>query len=554
MPNRFFTQRPFTQPWPKHPLAAQLSLALGAGLAMGVAAAPLNWWPLAWVSLMPLWVLVLPTPTSETDGPLNAVFSGKRIKRRRLLAALVWGLGYYGLTLSWIIDLHPLTWLGVPWLASVAIALFCWVFITLWGVACVVIWAILVQTLLGGPQGRSLTGSTLPSPYSMGCRVLVSTAIWCSLEWLRNQTPLDWAPLAFTQSPGNLAVLHLGQLSGPWLISAGIVAVNGLLAEMWMAQRRPQWAVATLVGLGLAMHGIGLGLLHQPLPQPMNQALTIGIVQGNIPTRIKLSPNGIRQGIQGYLEGYNQLTQSNLTGTQVDGVLTPEGALPFIWNPATNPLLRAVEARRVPLWLGTFVADTPQRLTQSLLSLGADGAVVGRYSKVKLVPLGEYIPFAEVVGRLINRLSPVSASLQPGRADQVFETPFGRAIAAICYESAFPGLFRGQTRAGGQWIITASNLDPYSQVLMSQHQAQDLMRAIETSRWAVRATNTGYSGVIDPHGKIIWRSQPKRYQTHAETIYRRSSQTLYVRWGNWSLPLLLLAGSIMLLVERARLL
>jgi apolipoprotein N-acyltransferase len=79
---------------------------------------------------------------------------------------------------------------------------------------------------------------------------------------------------------------------------------------------------------------------------------------------------------------------------------------------------------------------------------------------------------------------------------------------------------------------------------MAQHQAQDLMRAIETDRWAVRATNTGYSGIINPHGKIIWRSQAKTYEVHADTIYRRQNQTPYVRWGDWLTPLLVgIAGT-----------
>jgi apolipoprotein N-acyltransferase len=84
---------------------------------------------------------------------------------------------------------------------------------------------------------------------------------------------------------------------------------------------------------------------------------------------------------------------------------------------------------------------------------------------------------------------------------------------------------------------------------MAQHQAQDLMRAIETDRWAVRATNTGYSGIIDPHGQILWRSQSHTYETYAATIYRRQTQTLYVRWGDWFAPLLLGLAAIVVVVS-----
>jgi apolipoprotein N-acyltransferase len=235
----------------------------------------------------------------------------------------------------------------------------------------------------------------------------------------------------------------------------------------------------------------------------------------------------------------------------VQAVLTPEGALPVYWEGERNPFRDAVLRKGVAAWLGIFVRQDRQ-ITQSLLSIAGNGEVVGQFNKIKLVPLGEYIPFREVLGGLISRLSPIEASMVPGTATQRFETPFGRAITSICYESAFPELFRAQAAEGGQFILTASNLDPYSEVLMAQHQAQDLMRAIETDRWAVRATNTGYSGMIDPHGRILWRSQPHTYQTHAETIYRRQTQTLYVRWGDWLTPTLLGLAALVLVFPSGR--
>ena len=59
----------------------------------------------------------------------------------------------------------------------------------------------------------------------------------------------------------------------------------------------------------------------------------------------------------------------------------------------------------------------------------------------------------------------------------------------------------------------------------TQHHAHDVMRAIETDRWAARATNTGYSAIVDPHGHTLWISEIDRYAIHAGTIYRRQNQT-----------------------------
>ena len=527
MPNARFSLLPMpTLPWGKQPLLPLVIFS--SGILMGLATAPLNLYPLAWIALVPLWVLLFGR--------------GKASGRSHLLLAGLWGMGYHGFALSWILGLHPLTWMGVPWLASVGIAGFCWLFITGWGAALVILWAGLMarvdRWLLANPR--------LPL-----YRVLIGTALWCGLEGLWSLGALYWTALSYTQSPGNLAILHLGQISGPGMVSAAIVAVNGCFAEACLAYQRreglqsfrPAGLLSLGMGLLVSLHLLGATLAQQPLNDQANLALPVGIIQGNVPTRIKLSPQGIRQAVNGYTQGYERLVDQGM-----QAVLTPEGALPFLWQEeqwGQHPFAQVVVARGVVAWLGTFVSQQEQ-ITQSLLTLTSEGRSFSRYNKIKLVPLGEYIPFQAWIGGLIDRLSPIKADMVPGSSDQRFDTPFGRAIASICYESAFPELFRAQAADGGQFILTASNLDPYSEVLMAQHQAQDLMRAIETDRWAVRATNTGYSGMIDPHGQIRWRSQPHTYAIHGDTIYRRQTQTPYVRWGDWLTPLLLLLSLLIL--------
>jgi apolipoprotein N-acyltransferase len=37
----------------------------------------------------------------------------------------------------------------------------------------------------------------------------------------------------------------------------------------------------------------------------------------------------------------------------------------------------------------------------------------------------------------------------------------------------------------------------------------------------------------------LWISGHNTYEIHAATIYRRQAQTLYVRWGDWLTPFLL---------------
>ncbi|MEM8832853.1 MAG: apolipoprotein N-acyltransferase, partial [Cyanobacteria bacterium P01_G01_bin.19] len=237
----------------------------------------------------------------------------------------------------------------------------------------------------------------------------------------------------------------------------------------------------------------------------------------------------------------------------VDVVLTPETALPFYWSDILDgsSFYQAVITAKVPAWVGANGRDGSS-YTNSIFTLTGSGETYSRYDKYKLVPLGEYIPFESILGQLVDRLSPLEAHLAAGKSNQIFDTPFGRAIIAICYESAFPQHFLRQTQAGGEFIITASNDAHYSKTMPTQHHAHDVMRSIETDRWAARATNTGYSAIVDPHGNTLWISEIDKYAIHANTIYRRQNKTLYVRWGDWLTPGLLLLSAILIVLKLRR--
>lgn len=498
----------------------KLIIALISGILMGCTVAPVGAWFLAWIALAPLWVLIV-TSKQKKQFPLFPL-------------GIAWGMGYHGVAISWITGIHPMTWLGVPWWPSLAIALVCWAFISLWGGLFVSLWAIcLVRLFRQNPV----------------LRVLIGTAIWCALEALWSASPLWWSTLAYTQSPQNLIILHLGQISGTTTITALIVAVNGLIAEGWINIQNSSATSAPVrfvnqnfllaTGLLITSHIIGFVLYIQPITKPPQAAVKVGIIQGNIPNKVLLNPGGFRRVIDTYTNGYITLADQG-----VDAVLTPEGALPiFQRDLMESPFISAVKEKGVVAWLGAF-GERGKSYAISLFTINSQGEIVSRYDKAKLVPLGEYIPFEEILGGLIERLSPLEAHQVPGPANQLVDTPFGRVIVGICYESAFGEQFRRQAAAGGQFILSSSNDAHYTAAMASQHHAQDIMRAIETDRWAVRATNTGYSGFVDPHGKTLWISGYNTYETHAETIYRRQTQTLYVRWGDWLTPLLFVAAGL----------
>jgi apolipoprotein N-acyltransferase len=584
-----------------------LIIALSSGILMGCTTAPINAWPLAWIALSPLWILLVKNRKSLPRNPSkNALSSLFFLPSSFWFLTLLWGIGYHGLALSWIRGIHPMTWLGVPWLPSLGITIFCWSAIALWGTLLVVIWGYLFLLFSPPLLPREKLDNSSPYPgagtgaqpllpnhstngqrqknslFSAIIRVLIGTALWCLLESIWSSSVLWWTSLSYTQSPHNLVILHLAQLSGPNTITATIVAVNGLIAESFIGGRRkrgegrgkkeegrgkkeegnfpsPQSPVPFFAEISkneegklipdfrllsvafclcLLLHLIGLSLYSRPLDDRADKSLKIGVIQGNIPNEIKFDSRGWRQALEGYTQGYEKLVSQG-----VDAVLIPETALPFIW---TNEYERqnlsfyqAILDKQVMSFVGGF-GQRDRALTNSLFAINGAGNIISHYDKIKLVPLGEYIPFEEWLGRLINRLSPLDSHLVGGDFNQIFETPWGRAIVGICYDSAFTELFRNQAAKGGLFILTASNDAHYTTSMMVQHHSQDIIRAIETDRWEVRATNTGLSAFVNPHGETLWISQKKHYEVEANTIYRRDTKTLYVRYGDWLTSVLLL--------------
>jgi apolipoprotein N-acyltransferase len=490
-------------------------IAIALGLLMGLTVAPSPLWWLAWVALCPLWVLGVRT---------------SNLKQAAIIGGC-WGLGYYGTVLSWLLGLHPLTWLGIPWMASLAIALLSWSISTLWCACVPLLWTVCFRAA---------------SPYlRVGTRLILGATLWCALEGLWSQSPLWWPDIANSQSPHNLAIAHLGQLSGLTTLTFALVLVNGALAEAILTRQKKLLGLAVL--LGLMLHSLGWGIMQSESTASLDNSLSIGLIQGNIPTRLKLSPTGVEKSVAVYEQAYRDLSAQG-----VDAVLLPEGALPFLWGRSPvydRRILNAIEATQVPLWAGTFI-PTQKSYTQSLIALTHQGTITGRYNKVKLVPLGEYLPFSELLKGVLKRLSPIQMGMLAGGTHQTFETSLGKAIAGICYDSAFPELFRAQTLAGGQFILSIANNDPFNDRMLAQHHALDVLRAVESDRWLVRATNTGFSAVISPQGQTLWKSLSHTQATHIAQIERRTTQSLYVKYGNWLLPALILMSLSLSLADR----
>ncbi len=472
----------------------------GGSVVLGLAAPPFNVWPLAWISLIGLWLYTLDVT------PRKGFFLGWLL-----------GIGYNLILLQWILGIHPLEWMGIPWWPSLGITLLSWTGTSAFEGLTIGFWA----------MGMAIVSKRCPPPL----RVIFGVGLWLGIHWFWHQGELafPWADLAVTQT-SNLWALQGVNLSGAAGLTGLVVAVNGLCAESIRAKTWRYLGTATVL-LGL---WCSYGLWRLSVFQETASPLALGVVQGNITQQRKWAPGSLDGIIRTYTEGYVALSRKG-----VAAVITPETAIPVDWDRVLSSSLgKALIREKTPLLLGAFDQRQGQ-VSNTLFAVDGKGVVQGTYDKDHLVPLGERIPYKPILGLILQRLSPLKGEYTDGSSNQTFNSPLGRIAAGICYDSVFGSGFRTQVAKGARWIVMITNDAWFGPAMPIQHHGHEVLRAVETDRWLVRASNTGTSGSIDPTGKTGILTQRDQYRAFTATIHPRDSLTLYVEWGDWVTPLLM---------------
>src|SRR5207237_1571464 len=119
--------------------------------------------------------------------------------------------------------------------------------------------------------------------------------------------------------------------------------------------------------------------------------------------------------------------------------------------------------------------------------------------------------------------------------DQPALLPVGGHLisTSICYEIVYPGLVRQFVTGGSELLTTITNDAWFGRTSAPyQHFAQASMRAIEEGRYLVRAANTGVSGIVDPYGLVLERTDIfSQGMLVGEARFLQVS-TPYARWGD----------------------
>ena len=387
---------------------------------------------------------------------------------------------------------------------------------------------------------------------------------WVAVELARARiTGLPWDLLGIAQV-GNPLLTRLAPFTGAYGLSFVIAAVNALfLVRIRIRERRYTRVLLTVAGVVIiVLYVLGLRLIPTPAATPTTAAATL--VQENI--EVGAANTGPQPTTQQYLDAFSSLSRNpppyyllgipELPGTKSVYLIRRRSpaALPvptnlIVWPESPAPFqdldpqfLSSMESlareTKAPIIVGNTGFE-PNHETKSGYTpynrasfLTADGAYVGHYDKMHLVPFGEYVPFKQLFFFAKDLLNEVG-TFAPGARRTVFSTGGHIYGVFICYESIFGDEVRQYADHGADVLINISNDGWYGDTSAPwQHLNMVRMRAIENHRWILRATNTGVTAAIDPFGRVT-AAAPRHIRTsiHVRFGYEHDL-TFYSRHGD----------------------
>lgn len=471
-------------------MSSRLRAALLAFTAGAVAVASFGDWPLfplpiAAVALL-FWLW------TQAQSPRHAAWIG-----------FAFGAGLFLVGVSWVyISLHQYG--GMPAvLAGIATALFC-------------LYLALFPAAVGYAQAQ------FPSARPVRT-MLVMPALWTISEWVRAWlfTGFPWLALGYGQLDGPFASYAV--LSGVFGVSFVSAAVSGGIVTAIAERGQARFAGLAVI---VALSAVGLGLRATEWTTPDGAPLTVSLLQGNVPQELKF----VEGRYAATLATYARLAESS----QARLIVFPEVAIPRFLNqvdPAyLERLAKRAAARDGDVLLGVPIIEEDGRYYNAVVSLGASPRQ--SYAKSHLVPFGEFVPpgFGWIIAILKIPLGDFSRGAE-------YQKPLavaGQRVAMnICYEDAFGAeIIRPLPEA--TLLVNMSNVAWFGDSLApEQHLRIARMRAAETGRYMLRATNTGVTAIIDSHGRVAGRLPAFTEGALHGVVQGRAGATPYVLLGDW---------------------
>ncbi|MEQ1528476.1 MAG: apolipoprotein N-acyltransferase [Methylococcales bacterium] len=422
--------------------------------------------------------------------------------KRALLRGYLFGLGLFGLGISWVyISVHDFGGGGLigSGLLTVLVVAF---------------WAIFPA--LAGAISATIPANK-PWLWIMHCALL-----WVLAEYLRGYLVLNgfpWFLSAYSQldTPLSGYIPILGAYGSGFLLALSASGIAGMI----LFKKHVAVLITILIGIWL-----GGGLLQRHnWTTPIGRPFQVSMIQGNISQDQKWRPENRLNTL---------LTYKSLTEAHWDSqvIIWPESAIPAyldeVYENFLLPLHDAAKQQQRDLIISVPIHDQVQdKKYNAVITLGNSA---GSYRKNHLLPFGEYLPLQPLSGLVLRLFNMRLGNFQPGGDQQPLLQAGGYPFStSICYEDAF-GI---KIPANAAYLVNVTN-DAWFGDSIEPHQHLQIarMRALESGRFLLRATNTGITAIIAADGQVVQQAPLFTTTVLTGTVNAMTGSTPYSKLGD----------------------
>lgn len=484
---------------------AEASLVTGSALLTVLSFPDFDLWFLAWVSLVPLLIVVA-----------RANF------RNAFVAGWLWGtIFFYGT--CW--------WLTYPMIHSAQFRAWIAYPLLLIPIAFVALFPALACALLS-----RMTGALGASA------ILLAPPLWVSSEWLRYVvTGQLWNAIGYSQAVHPF-LIQSARWGGVYAVGFLIVMANAAVASAALRPTRARVLASSFIlgGLALYLAYSNRTLTHREPSYHAGSGQTVVIgVQPNVPVDL----SGDDTEMKALLERHLSLSKTKLDRLEAKPppleprlVVWPESPMNFSYS--RDPRLRQVvadfaRANETSLLLNSLEPARGGGDQNSAILVNEKGEMSARYDKIRLMPFGEYVPLPHWLPGA-SSVRGIVGEFTPGSSYTLMPLGALRAGVFICIEAAHPAIARGFTNEGADVLINISN-DGYlgPTPVMRQHLANAVFRAVENNRDLVRVTNSGITAYIRSDGRVFEQTTGFHEDVRSWTISKGEGRsTFYSRYGD----------------------